>query len=70
MYVCMYVCMCINDSCLCSPPMADKIRGVEMELKDCAFPLITKITSTTNYEEAFRDVDGKSFLKRFFFRDH
>merc|ERR1711994_338621 len=37
--------------------MADKMQGVVMELKDCAFPLISSITATTDYQTAFRDVD-------------
>jgi len=39
------------------PPMAAKMRGVVMELKDCAFPLIASITATTDYATAFADVD-------------
>jgi len=39
------------------PPMADKMNGVVMELKDCAFPLITKIVPTTDYKTAFSAVD-------------
>lgn len=39
------------------PPMAKAMAGVEMELRDAAFPLVTSITSTTDYEVAFKDVD-------------
>lgn len=39
------------------PPMAGKMEGVVMELKDCAFPLINSITATTDYQTAFRDID-------------
>lgn len=39
------------------PPMADALKGVEMELNDGAFPLISKITATTDYKTAFLDVD-------------
>jgi len=39
------------------PPMADKMQGVVMELNDCAFPLLTRITSTTDYETAFTGID-------------
>lgn len=33
------------------------LKGVLMELQDCAFPLLEKITITSNTDEAFRDVD-------------
>ena len=39
------------------PPMADKMKGVVMELKDCSFPIFTKIISTTDYKTAFTDID-------------
>lgn len=39
------------------PVMADAIKGVVMELNDGAFPLVTKIVGTTDYQEAFQDVD-------------
>lgn len=39
------------------PPMADKMKGVVMELKDCAFPVFTKIVATTDYKTAFTDID-------------
>jgi len=39
------------------PPMADKMKGVVMEIKDCSFPLITKIVATTDYQTAFTDID-------------
>eukprot|EP01083_Nonionella_stella_P238482 835675_1 len=39
------------------PPMANKMNGVVMELKDCAFPLITNIIATTDYKTAFTDID-------------
>mmetsp|Transcript_19244 Transcript_19244/g.30502 ORF Transcript_19244/g.30502 Transcript_19244/m.30502 type:complete len:367 (-) Transcript_19244:159-1259(-) len=39
------------------PMMADKMKGVVMELQDCAFPLFTKIISTTDYKTAFTDID-------------
>ena len=39
-------------------PMAmDTVRGVQMELEDCAFPLLHKIIVTSDANEAFRDVD-------------
>ena len=40
------------------PQMAEKMKGVVMELKDCAFPLLSSITSTTNYETAFTGVES------------
>eukprot|EP01083_Nonionella_stella_P096226 270428_1 len=39
------------------PPMANKMKGVVMELQDCAFPLITKLVATTDYKTAFTDID-------------
>jgi len=39
------------------PPMADKMQGVVMELKDCAFPIFTKTIATTDYKTAFTDID-------------
>ena len=32
------------------PPMADKIKGVMMEIDDGAYPLVTKVVGTTDYE--------------------
>jgi len=39
------------------PPMMKKVNGVVMELKDCAFPLITKYVPTDDYETAFKDCE-------------
>merc|ERR1712228_664354 len=39
------------------PMMANKMKGVVMEIKDCSFPLITKIVATTDYKTAFTDID-------------
>jgi len=39
------------------PPMLNKVNGVLMELKDCAFPLLTKIVATDDYEIAFKDLE-------------
>lgn len=39
------------------PGMQDKLKGVEMELRDCAFPVFASITCTSSYEEAFKDLD-------------
>jgi malate dehydrogenase len=35
----------------------DAVRGVQMELEDCAFPLLHGIVVTADAEVAFRDVD-------------
>merc|ERR1719373_303261 len=35
------------------PPMEKKVQGVIMELNDCAFPLLTSITGTSDYATAF-----------------
>lgn len=35
------------------PPMMGKVQGVVMELNDCAFPLLTKIVATDDYQTAF-----------------
>lgn len=39
------------------PAMEKNLQGVVMEVVDCAFPLITKIVPTSDYKEAFQDVD-------------
>jgi len=39
------------------PQMRKKVDGVVMELKDCAFPLITKYIPTGDYKTAFEDCD-------------
>lgn len=40
------------------PQVADTLlKGLVMELKDCAFPLIAGIKPTTKMEEAFEDID-------------
>jgi malate/lactate dehydrogenase len=33
------------------------LRGVEMELADCAFPLLSKVVTTGDLKEAFTDCD-------------
>ena len=33
------------------------LHGVQMELEDCAFPLLKKITCTASMDEAFKDCD-------------
>ncbi len=39
------------------PPMADALKGVEMELYDSALPLVEKITATTDGKQGFMDCD-------------
>ncbi len=38
-------------------PALDALRGVVMELDDCAFPLLTEVVATDDPEEAFDGVD-------------
>ena len=38
-------------------PMKDALEGIEMEIKDSCFPLVTNISTTINGEVAFADVD-------------
>jgi malate dehydrogenase len=37
--------------------MEAKLRGVKMELDDCAFPLLVKTNTTTKLSEGFKDID-------------
>ncbi|MGB0370030.1 MAG: malate dehydrogenase [Opitutales bacterium] len=39
------------------PPALDALKGVVMELDDCAFPLLTDIVATTDLNEGFKDAD-------------
>eukprot|EP00455_Lapot_gusevi_P028625 TRINITY_DN305_c0_g1_i7.p2 TRINITY_DN305_c0_g1~~TRINITY_DN305_c0_g1_i7.p2 ORF type:complete len:382 (+),score=179.51 TRINITY_DN305_c0_g1_i7:60-1148(+) len=39
------------------PAMEKALKGVEMELHDCAFPLLTKVVCCTDYKTAFTGVD-------------
>ena len=39
------------------PPAMDAVKGVEMELRDCAFPLLQDIICTSDTNEGFGDVD-------------
>src|SRR5438045_8745095 len=39
------------------PPALDALKGVVMELDDCAFPLLKNIVATTDLNEGFRDVN-------------
>ena len=38
-------------------PALDALKGVAMELEDCAFPLLTEIVQTDDPNVAFGDVD-------------
>jgi malate dehydrogenase len=37
--------------------MENRLKGVKMELDDCAFPLLVKTNTTTNLSEGFKDID-------------
>ena len=39
------------------PQMGESLKGVAMELKDCALPLVEKITTTTDSKEGFLNCD-------------
>ncbi len=39
------------------PPALDALKGVEMELRDCAFPLLEDIICTADVNQGFGDVD-------------
>ncbi|MFU8815131.1 MAG: malate dehydrogenase [Pseudomonadales bacterium] len=39
------------------PPALDALRGVVMELEDCAFPLVHGIVATADADEAFKQTD-------------
>tara|TARA_Y100001954_G_scaffold223573_1_gene262012 strand:+ start:2024 stop:2998 length:975 start_codon:yes stop_codon:yes gene_type:complete len=39
------------------PPALEALRGVAMELDDCAFPLLDEVIVTSNPEEAFKDAN-------------
>lgn len=39
------------------PPAMDALKGVVMEINDCAFPLVRDIVATDRPEEAFKDAD-------------
>ncbi len=39
------------------PPALDALRGVAMELEDCAFPILHGVVATDRPEEAFADTD-------------
>ena len=39
------------------PPGFEALKGVVMELDDCAFPLLKNVVATTDLDEGFRDVN-------------
>lgn len=39
------------------PFMKDSLRGVQMELHDCAFPVLDEVVVTDDYTTAFKDTD-------------
>ena len=39
------------------PPALDALKGVAMELDDCAFPTLAGIVATDQPDEAFKDTD-------------
>lgn len=39
------------------PPAIDALKGVVMELRDCAFPLLVDAVATDKADEAFKDAD-------------
>src|SRR3982074_2600817 len=39
------------------PPALDALKGVVMELDDCAFPLLKNVVATTDLNEGFKDVN-------------
>lgn len=39
------------------PPAMDAVRGVVMEIEDCAFPLVNDIIATDDADVAFKDTD-------------
>lgn len=39
------------------PQMTNALTGLEMELQDCAFPVLSKIVCTTDYKVAFENIE-------------
>ncbi len=39
------------------PPVLDALKGVVMELEDCAFPLLAGVVPTADVNEGFRDIN-------------
>jgi len=55
----------LNLSLLDIPPTLNVLESLHMELEDCAFPLLVKLTYHTDPEEAFTDCDVVIFLGGF-----
>ncbi len=47
----------VHLSCLELEPALPALGGVKMELDDCAFPLLSSVTTTSDMNVAFKDVD-------------
>jgi len=47
----------INLRLLDIPQAAEALKGVEMEIRDCAFSVFNSIMGTTDYQEAFSECD-------------
>lgn len=47
------------------PQALEVLKGVGMELEDCAFPLITEVIYTTDIDEGFKDVNWAFLLGSF-----
>lgn len=39
------------------PPAMDALKGVVMEIEDCAFPLVKKVVATSDINQGFEDID-------------
>ena len=39
------------------PPAIDALKGVVMEIDDCAFPLVEKVIATSDIHQGFEDID-------------
>ena len=39
------------------PPALDALKGIRMELDDCAFPLLQEVIATADLDEGFKDVN-------------
>lgn len=47
------------------PASQEVLKGVVMELEDCAFPLLVKVVATTDPRVAFKDVNVAMFVGAF-----
>lgn len=45
-----------------SPNKMDGLKGMQLEIEDCASPLLRRLSCTSNAQEAFRDVDWVIFI--------